>query len=42
MLTVLIAILEDSTGYGRICKDETGSFSRIVEEKDATLEEKNH
>lgn len=38
--TVLTAILEDSTGYGRICKDETGAFSRIVEEKDATLEER--
>jgi len=38
--TVLTAILEDSTGYGRICKEETGSFSRIVEEKDATLEER--
>lgn len=38
--TVLTAILEDSTGYGRICKDETGSFKRIVEQKDATLEER--
>lgn len=38
--TVLTAILKDSTGYGRICKDRVGNFSRILEEKDANLEEK--
>ena len=38
--TVLTAISEDSKGYGRICKDETGDFNRIIEEKDANLEEK--
>jgi UDP-N-acetylglucosamine diphosphorylase/glucosamine-1-phosphate N-acetyltransferase len=33
--TVLTARLDDPTGYGRIVKDETGSLTGIVEEKDA-------
>ncbi len=37
---VLTMIQEDPTGYGRIIKDEQGNFVRIVEEKDATSEEK--
>ncbi len=31
---------EDPAGYGRIVKDESGAFRRIVEEKDASPEEK--
>lgn len=39
--TVLSTILEDSTGYGRIVREKsTGAFQRIVEEKDATQEER--
>ncbi|MCR5833430.1 MAG: bifunctional UDP-N-acetylglucosamine diphosphorylase/glucosamine-1-phosphate N-acetyltransferase GlmU [Selenomonadaceae bacterium] len=38
--TVLMAEMPDPTGYGRIIKDGDGSFIRIVEEKDATVEEK--
>lgn len=37
--TVLTAMVEDATGYGRIVRDENGSVKRIVEHKDATLEE---
>lgn len=40
-LTVLTAILADSTGYGRIIRDADGRFVRIVEEKDATAAEKS-
>jgi len=39
-VTVLSAILPDSTGYGRIIRDADGSFVKIVEQKDATEEEK--
>jgi bifunctional UDP-N-acetylglucosamine pyrophosphorylase/glucosamine-1-phosphate N-acetyltransferase len=38
--TILTVKLEDPTGYGRIVRDETGLFSRIVEQKDASEEEK--
>ena len=38
--TVLTAVLDDTTGYGRIKRDEEGNVSRIVEEKDASEEEK--
>jgi bifunctional UDP-N-acetylglucosamine pyrophosphorylase/glucosamine-1-phosphate N-acetyltransferase len=34
--TVLIARLEDPTGYGRVVRDTGGSVARIVEEADAT------
>lgn len=37
--TVLSAIVEDSTGYGRIVRDANGKFVRIVEQKDASKEE---
>lgn len=37
---VLTAELADSTGYGRIVKDADGAFRKIVEEKDASAEEK--
>ncbi|HEY3687219.1 MAG TPA: bifunctional UDP-N-acetylglucosamine diphosphorylase/glucosamine-1-phosphate N-acetyltransferase GlmU [Streptosporangiaceae bacterium] len=36
-VTVLSAVVPDPTGYGRIVRDtETGAFTGIVEEKDAT------
>jgi bifunctional UDP-N-acetylglucosamine pyrophosphorylase/glucosamine-1-phosphate N-acetyltransferase len=38
-VTVLTA-RGDAKGYGRIVRDETGAFTRIVEEKDATDAEK--
>ena len=38
-VTVLSAILDDATGYGRIIRDEAGEFQCIVEHKDATEEE---
>ncbi len=37
---VLTMIQENPTGYGRIIDDESGNFSRIVEEKDASPEER--
>ena len=37
---VLTMTLENPHGYGRIIKDGAGSFMRIVEEKDASPEEK--
>lgn len=37
--TVLSAILEDATGYGRIIRDADGNFVKIVEHKDGTEEE---
>lgn len=33
--TVLTAVLEDSTGYGRIVRTESGDLLKIVEQKDA-------
>ncbi len=38
-ITVLTAKVDDPTGYGRIIKDSWGKFVKIVEQKDATLEE---
>ncbi len=38
-VTVLSAILEDPTGYGRIIRDQDGSFLKIVEHKDCTEEQ---
>lgn len=38
--TVLTAMMEDPTGYGRIVRDKDGRVIRIVEQKDATPEEK--
>lgn len=37
---VLTVSLEDPSGYGRIIRDERGAMLRIVEEKDATAEER--
>ncbi len=38
--TILTADLSDPTGYGRVIRDENGNLSKIVEEKDATEEER--
>ena len=38
--TVLTVRLKDPSGYGRVVRDENGSFDRIVEQKDANTEEK--
>ncbi|MEO6051830.1 MAG: sugar phosphate nucleotidyltransferase, partial [Pyrinomonadaceae bacterium] len=37
---VLTVRLKDPNGYGRVVRDENGSFDRIVEQKDANDEEK--
>ncbi|MCR2791533.1 bifunctional UDP-N-acetylglucosamine diphosphorylase/glucosamine-1-phosphate N-acetyltransferase GlmU [Microbacterium sp. zg.Y625] len=34
--TLLTAVLDDATGYGRIIRDSTGAVARIVEQKDAS------
>lgn len=39
-VSLLTSFLEDAFGYGRIVRDESGALSRIVEEKDATDEER--
>lgn len=38
--TVLTATLSNPTGYGRIIRDDSGEVLRIVEQKDATPEER--
>lgn len=38
--TLITAILENPTAYGRIVRDADGDFQKIVEEKDASSEEK--
>ncbi len=38
--TILTAIAEDPTGYGRILRSEGGQVSQIVEHKDATEEQR--
>lgn len=37
--TILTAIAEDPTGYGRIIRNEGGKVAQIVEQKDATVEQ---
>jgi bifunctional UDP-N-acetylglucosamine pyrophosphorylase/glucosamine-1-phosphate N-acetyltransferase len=37
--TILTVKLKDPTGYGRIVRDETGVFEKIVEQRDATESE---
>ncbi|HYY42000.1 MAG TPA: bifunctional UDP-N-acetylglucosamine diphosphorylase/glucosamine-1-phosphate N-acetyltransferase GlmU, partial [Pyrinomonadaceae bacterium] len=38
--TLLSVRLDDPTGYGRVVRDSEGRFERIVEQKDATAEER--
>jgi bifunctional UDP-N-acetylglucosamine pyrophosphorylase/glucosamine-1-phosphate N-acetyltransferase len=38
--SVLSALYEDPTGYGRVVRDEAGAFDRIVEQKDASHNER--
>lgn len=38
--TILAVRLENPTGYGRIIRDEQGGFAKIVEQKDASEEER--
>ncbi len=38
--TILSVKLEDPTGYGRVVRDDNGSFDRIVEQKDASDDER--
>ena len=37
--TLLSAIMDDATGYGRVVRSSTGDLDRIVEQKDASEEE---
>ena len=39
-MTLLTAQMDNPHGYGRIVRDSSGSITRIVEEKDATKEER--
>lgn len=39
-VTVIAAVPDDPFGYGRILRDERGSLLRIIEEKDASFEER--
>ena len=39
-VTVLSAVMEDPTGYGRIVRDPEGNFLKNVEHKDATEQER--
>jgi len=39
-VTFLSGVLDDPGGYGRVIKDGNGAFVKIVEERDATPEEK--
>jgi bifunctional UDP-N-acetylglucosamine pyrophosphorylase / glucosamine-1-phosphate N-acetyltransferase len=39
-LAVLTAMLDDPTGYGRILQDDGGNIRAIIEEKDATAEQR--
>ncbi|WP_157002384.1 bifunctional UDP-N-acetylglucosamine diphosphorylase/glucosamine-1-phosphate N-acetyltransferase GlmU [Agromyces laixinhei] len=38
--SVLSAVYDDPTGYGRVVRDAAGLFDRIVEQKDASAEER--
>jgi bifunctional UDP-N-acetylglucosamine pyrophosphorylase/glucosamine-1-phosphate N-acetyltransferase len=38
--TILTVRLENPTGYGRVVRDESGAFAKIVEQRDASDEER--
>lgn len=38
--TLLTTVFKDSSGYGRIVRDENGHFAKITEDKDASEDEK--
>ena len=38
--TLATAVLDDPSGYGRVLRDEAGGFGRIVEQKDASPDER--
>jgi UDP-N-acetylglucosamine diphosphorylase/glucosamine-1-phosphate N-acetyltransferase len=38
--TIATSVVEDATGYGRIIRDASGRFAAIVEDKDATDEQR--
>ena len=38
--TMLTGVVDDPSGYGRVVKDEDGHLLKVVEEKDATGEER--
>ena len=40
-LTVMSAIFDNPTNYGRIIRNSDGTLNSIVEEKDATVEQKS-
>lgn len=40
-ISVLTAFIPDATGYGRVIRDDSGNFTKIVEHKDATEEERS-
>ena len=40
-ITVLTALVDDPYGYGRVLRDASGRVTRIVEQKDATPEERD-
>lgn len=40
-LSMVSTIVENSTGYGRVVRDNSGSLIKIVEEKDASSQEKS-
>ena len=40
-LTILVAELDDPSGYGRVLRNAEGNVARIIEEKDATREQKS-
>ncbi|GAA5150321.1 bifunctional UDP-N-acetylglucosamine diphosphorylase/glucosamine-1-phosphate N-acetyltransferase GlmU [Microbacterium pseudoresistens] len=37
--TLMTAVVDDPTGYGRVIRDDAGDVDRIVEQKDATVDE---
>ncbi|MCU1538764.1 MAG: glucosamine-phosphate N-acetyltransferase [Humibacillus sp.] len=39
-MTIVAATMDDPTGYGRLLRDETGAVAAVVEQKDATDEQR--